>query len=84
MDRRMKHFKIKNKSGDLICEKCICAESFFDRAKGLMFSDKIPQGGDGMLISPCNSIHTFFMRYDLDIIFLNTNFEVIKIYDHGI
>jgi uncharacterized membrane protein (UPF0127 family) len=27
-------------------------------------------GGAGMLIEPCNSIHTFFMRFPIDVIYL--------------
>ncbi len=46
-----------------------------------MFSAELPDC-DGFLINPCNSIHTFFMRYPLDIIFLDQNFNIVKvIYD---
>ncbi len=51
---------------------------FFDRLVGLMFK-KDMRGFDGLLIDPCNSIHTCFMRYSLDIIFLNDHNEIIKI-----
>ena len=33
----------------------------------------------GMHIIPCNGIHTFFMKFPLDLIFLNRSFEVVKI-----
>jgi len=75
----MKIFKVKNQKGEIICERCVLADSFFLRALGLMFSDNIPEGGDGMLIKPCNSIHTFFMRYPLHIIFLNSENKVVKV-----
>ncbi|EQC51248.1 hypothetical protein M901_1095 [Bacteriovorax sp. DB6_IX] len=35
---------------------------------------------DGLLIRPCNSIHTFFMRFSIDAVFLNKDFKVIRIY----
>lgn len=47
------------------------------RMIGLMFR-KAPKG-DGLLLEPCNSIHTFFMRYSLDIVFLSKTNEVVKI-----
>jgi uncharacterized membrane protein (UPF0127 family) len=55
----------------------IVADNFFDRLKGLMFSQELP-GCDGLLISPCNSIHTFFMLYEIDILFLDKNFNIVK------
>ena len=48
------------------------------RIIGLMFR-KHPLDSDGLLLEPCNSIHTFFMRYALDIVFLNKNNEVVKV-----
>lgn len=56
----------------------VVAKDMLLRIKGLMFSEELPDC-DGLLIVPCNSIHTFFMRYPLDIIFLDKNFKVIKI-----
>nr|BDT30036.1 DUF192 domain-containing protein [Bacteriovorax sp. HI3] len=66
------------KSGEIICNKMMIAENFFSRLKGLMFSAELPEC-DGFLIRPCNSIHTFFMRYSLDIIFLDQNFNIVKV-----
>lgn len=73
-----KMFKLKTSSGEILCNKMLVAESFFSRLKGLMFSAELPDC-DGFLIRPCNSIHTFFMRYPLDIIFLDQNFNVVKV-----
>lgn len=53
------------------------ATNIFSRMLGLMFSSGLPDC-DGFLISPCNSIHTFFMRYSLDILFLDKNFKIVK------
>lgn len=75
----MKVLTIKKKNGEIICHKCVLANSFFERAKGLMFSQLVPEGGDGMLIHPCRSIHTFFMNYGLHIIFLDDKYKVIKV-----
>jgi uncharacterized membrane protein (UPF0127 family) len=53
------------------------ATNFYSRMLGLMFSTDLP-GCDGFLISPCNSIHTFFMCYSLDILFLDKDFKIVK------
>jgi len=53
------------------------ANNIFTRVKGLMFENKIT--GDGLLIRPCNSIHTFFMKFNIDVVFLNKNLKIVKI-----
>ena len=54
------------------------AKTFWSRFLGLMFSKDMADF-DGMLISPCNSIHTFFMNYSLDVVFMDSKFNVVKI-----
>jgi len=76
-----KNYILKNQMGEIICERMIKAYNILARMKGLMFTEKLPNC-DGFLITPCNSIHTFFMLYNLDIVFLDAEFKVIKvIYD---
>jgi uncharacterized membrane protein (UPF0127 family) len=73
-----KEYILKTKEGIIICHTMVEAKNIFYRMKGLMFSKQLPNC-DGFLISPCNSIHTFFMLYDLDIVFLDKDFETVKI-----
>ena len=73
-----KIYQLKNNSGEIVCKKMVVASNIFSRMKGLMFSTKLPDC-DGFLISPCNSIHTFFMLYDLDVVFLDNDFKIVKI-----
>ncbi len=54
------------------------ANSFLERMLGLMFKNQ-KESIDGMLIRPCQSIHTFFMRFPLTVIFLNKQNKIIKI-----
>jgi len=54
------------------------AESFFARLKGLMFVSEMV-GYDGLLIKHCNSIHTCFMKFKLDVVFLNDDYQIKKI-----
>jgi uncharacterized membrane protein (UPF0127 family) len=68
----------RNSKGEMICEKVKLADNMFTRLLGLMFSKDLP-AGEGLLIRPCNSIHTFFMNYSLDIVFLDKDFSVVKV-----
>lgn len=62
----------------LLAEKCIQARTFFSRLKGLQFKKDLPSGY-GLLITPCKSIHTFFMRFPIDAVFVDKNNTVLHI-----
>lgn len=57
----------------------IIAKSFHQRLNGLMGKKNI---NFGMLFPHCNSIHTYFMKENIDIIGLNENNEVIYKYEN--
>jgi uncharacterized membrane protein (UPF0127 family) len=73
-DKRLTFYK----DNEVVAANIKLADSFFSRAKGLMFS-KDMEGFDGLLIDPCRSIHTYFMNYAIDIVFMNSSYKVIKI-----
>lgn len=54
------------------------ADTFFTRFKGLMLRKDIPLDS-ALLIKPCDSIHTFFMRFPMTAIFLDKNMRVTKV-----
>ena len=57
----------------------ILADTFYKRLKGLMGEKEITYG---MLFPKCNSIHTFNMKDNIDVIGLNENNEVIYKYEN--
>lgn len=74
-----KKFKIKlKKTEKYLCREAKEASSFGERLLGLMFEEKIPKG-DCLVINPCQSIHTFFMKFNLDVIFIDSKYTIIKI-----
>ena len=62
-----------------LAEKARRAGGFLARGRGLMLSSPLPAGG-GLVLDPCNSIHMFFMRYPLDIIFVSNDGRVVFMY----
>ena len=54
------------------------ARTFFQRAKGLI-GTRYLERGEGLLILRCNSIHTFFMSFPIDAVFLDRNDKIVKI-----
>ena len=57
------------------------ADNFVSRFCGLMLREDIGNA-DGLLLSPCNSIHMCFMRFALDIVYLDDDGRVIRIVPH--
>lgn len=51
------------------------ADTFFRRMRGLMLRKKIQKG---LLIKPCNSIHTFFMKCNIDVLYVNKKGRIIR------
>jgi uncharacterized membrane protein (UPF0127 family) len=54
------------------------ARSFWQRFKGLMCSKPLPVA-QGLLIPRCASVHTLFMRYALDVVYLDKRGAVVKL-----
>ncbi len=54
------------------------AKTFFSRLRGLMGRKKLEKGR-GLLLAPCNSIHMLFMRFAIDVIYLDKDFCIKKI-----
>ena len=48
------------------------------RRKGLLGREGLEEG-TGLVIAPSNAVHTFFMRFAIDIVFLNRSGRVLKI-----
>ncbi|MGE4234488.1 MAG: DUF192 domain-containing protein [Bacteriovoracia bacterium] len=69
--------KITRKTDQLlISENCETADTFFSRFRGLMGRDS---AGGGLLLQSCNSIHTFFMKIPIDVIYLDKDLKVLKV-----
>lgn len=71
-------WKVNNVTrGRLLADRAERATSFADRFMGLMGRRSLVSG-EGMHLSPCNSIHTFFMRIPIDVAFLDREGLIVK------
>ncbi len=77
--RKNSEFRIRNQTkGTILAEKARVAETFVQRAKGLLGTDSLPNG-EGLFIRPCNSIHMFGMRYAIDAVFVDRDLKVVAV-----
>ena len=65
-------------NGDIMQLQIETADTFFARFRGLMLRKRLP-AGHGLLIAPCNSIHMCFMRFAIDVIFIDKDYKVLKV-----
>jgi uncharacterized membrane protein (UPF0127 family) len=55
-----------------------CADTFWSRFKGLMFQPSLGPD-EGLLITRCDSIHTCFMRFTIDVVYLDRAAHVVRL-----
>ena len=48
------------------------------RNRGLLGRDHFPPGA-AFILAPCNAVHTFFMRFPIDILFVRRDGGVVKV-----
>ena len=64
--------------GTVVCERCEIPESSFGRARGLLGRNGL-EPGEGMLIDRAGSVHMFFMRFPIDVVFLDRDRKVVGV-----
>jgi|SRR3954464_7466439 uncharacterized membrane protein (UPF0127 family) len=64
-------------SDRILAEHMQLALTRADRNRGLLGRDHL-DAGHGLLLAPCFSIHTGFMQFPIDVIFVSRNGRVIK------
>ena len=56
---------------EVLADEVEVADTFFTRLKGLMFRRGLAEG-KALLLDPCPQIHTCFMRFNIDVVFLDS------------
>ena len=69
------------KNKQVICTKVNVANSVWARTKGLLGTQSLPEG-ECLWIKKCNSIHTWFLNFAIDVIFVDQDLNVIKVYEN--
>jgi len=69
---------INQTKNTILAQEAVVANTVFKRIKGLL-AKKDFQQGEALILNPCNSIHTLFMRFPIDVIFLDRQNKVVKV-----
>jgi uncharacterized protein len=74
----MRIVRLETDDGRVVCERCAIADTFWARFRGFMGRPE-PEPGEGILFRPGGSVHMFFMRYPLDVVFCDRDLTVVAI-----
>jgi uncharacterized membrane protein (UPF0127 family) len=64
--------------GQVLCERCVLADTLWRRMRGLLGRREL-EPGEGIVLRPSWSVHTFFMRFAIDVVFVDADQIVSKV-----
>lgn len=74
----MQLYRVINRDrGTVLAERARMARDARERMKGLLGSDAL-RPGEALILRPCFQVHTFGMRYPLDVLFLDGRGTVVR------
>lgn len=72
----MKTVEVRRKDGSLLCRAGL-ADNMLTRGIGLLGRKSLAED-EGLIIDPCTSVHTWFMRFPIDVLYLDRDNVVVK------
>jgi uncharacterized membrane protein (UPF0127 family) len=69
---------VSSADGLVVCERCDLARTPLARMRGLLGRAELPPG-EGILLRPAGSIHTAFMRFPIDAVFVDGENTVLRV-----
>ena len=70
---------MRNESRDtVLAEAAEVADTSAKRRTGLLKHSRL-EAGEGLWIVPCESVHTFFMKFPIDLVYLDKERKVRKV-----
>jgi uncharacterized membrane protein (UPF0127 family) len=69
---------LRTPEGRVVCERCELAATPLARMKGLLGRTCL-RPGEGILLRPAPSVHTLFMRFPIDVVFLDRDLRVVRV-----
>lgn len=69
---------VRRESGDIVVPHLKIAATFWSRFRGLQLQKPLA-ADEGLLIAPCGSVHTHWMRFAIDIVMLNGEGTVLAV-----
>lgn len=68
-------------TGQVLIRRLHIANTFRRRLLGLLPCRGL-EAGEGMLLTPCRSVHTFFMRFTIEVLYLDKQLQVVAAFSN--
>jgi len=68
---------INKTKNTILARDAVVAQRLIPRTKGLLDRTTFKLG-EGLIIKPCKSVHTYFMLFPIDVLFVNKENKVIR------
>lgn len=78
MPKQLDRLRILGPTGEIVCSQCELADRPWPRMKGLLGRTSLEPGG-GLLLRPAPSVHMWFMRFAIDVVFLDRENTIVGI-----
>ena len=69
---------LRREDGRVVCERVRVADTWVRRLRGALLRRSLPSD-EGFVLRPAFSIHTMFMQFPIDVLFLDQDLKVLKI-----
>jgi uncharacterized protein len=70
--------RLLNGADQVLVERCWLADKPWSRMRGLLGRNGLGRE-EGLLLKPCGSVHTLFMRFPIDVVFLDRELSVVAV-----
>jgi len=71
--------RVRNETKDaMLADRALIANTSQTRRTGLLKHQSLAPG-EGLWIAPCEAVHTFGMKFPIDVLYLNKKKKVVKI-----
>jgi len=68
---------VNTRTGIVLASRVELAADSESRRRGLLGRDRMPED-EGLVIAPCSAVHTWFMRFPIDVVFAARDGRVLK------
>ena len=78
MRRNQREAPLLSSNDVVVCERCVLADRPLARMRGLLGRSGLAHE-EGILLRPASSVHTWFMRFPIDVVFLDRDLAVLRV-----
>ncbi len=72
---------INSTNGALLADNVEVAGNFKKRLKGLIGASALKHG-EALILFPCNCVHTFFMKFPIDVLFVDRDATILHAFEN--